>query len=327
LRKAVTDSITTKLVDIFGRLEVSEIENAQSAVLLDAFGKGSLSEVAAISGYQAVYAHIKNIKMQLEELAGRYPGHHEQQVKQCLRRMEDARREYEAIRLRLLGDLIQRWFIDGERWTDDAKDLYNKVSLLITDWQDYFLSYTNRGAPAINNDFRDLIEYNFGKKLSGLMTTENCVARVIVKYLSDHGGRGFFDAADLRCGEDIEDKIRRHCTRAFAMIQFIEHQSFVDPGEGRRNWCYEEYLLFREAFGWLQRYLPPDNRDFENYFIITPPVADTGQLFPAAALPYYKSWLDDVGRKNAIRLKNKKIAGLWEDFSPLSKEYKYCEES
>ena len=223
------------LCDIFGRYAVAEVEPGQRGLVVRVLGANNVSELSDDPKYSQPYGFVREAKVLLEEIETWPPG---EQVPACLRQMENARRGRRPPSLLLvLERLIDRWFIDGNRWNAEQQHAYREVAPMILQWKDYFLSYTNRGTPPINNDYRELIEYHYGEKFKDRMATENGVARVVARYIRRHGLLGFFDEENIKCGEIIQDRVKEFCLKTFALVQLVEHQMFVDPGEDKINWC------------------------------------------------------------------------------------------
>ena len=305
------------LCDIFGRYAVAEVEPGQRGLVVRVLGANNVSELSDDPKYSQPYGFVREAKVLLEEIETWPPG---EQVPACLRQMENARRGRRPPSLLLvLERLIDRWFIDGNRWNAEQQHAYREVAPMILQWKDYFLSYTNRGTPPINNDYRELIEYHYGEKFKDRMATENGVARVVARYIRRHGLLGFFDEENIKCGEIIQDRVKEFCLKTFALVQLVEHQMFVDPGEDKINWCHQEYLYFYQVRDQLRKRLGSNP---ENFFIITPPVEHMRELFPERPLPEYDEWLADVAAGKVVRLRKEQMstAVLQEEFRPLVRQ-------
>jgi hypothetical protein len=101
------------------------------------------------------------------------------------------------------------------------------------------------------------------------------------------------------------------------LIQFVEHQSFVDPGDDE-NWCHLEYVCFDKSRTTLKSH--DADGALANYFVISPPVVkETAELFPAKPLDGYEAWLKEITEIKAMRLRKQQISQdvLREDFRPL----------
>jgi hypothetical protein len=287
----------SKLVEVFGTWSSADLKDSKAKELERAFNK-SLDELAEDKDYAAAYAKVSGAKEQIEGIQKNHPDQ-ASQVVACLRHMDEARKESNSALLRAYSGLVQRWFIDARRWDTPARQMYSDRVEFVVEWRDYFLSYTNRGTPAINNEFRPMIEFVLKGKERGSMDDENCVVKIFVKYLVENGTRGFFDLEKIQPGDVIQDEVRKYCTKTFSMVQFIEDSAVAFATVGKRNWCLTEYELFGEARKTLEQFM---GKRPANYFVVTPDVKETEDLFPAVEPEEYKAWFNEAMEVKAIRL-------------------------
>jgi hypothetical protein len=324
-------NISRALAKIFGELSIAEIEGLQSNRLLEEFrgitnfrGAEDLASLEKIPDYPFCYAKIKEVKKVLESVRAEL-GTSDKQVKTCLRLVEQ---EQAAGNIMLLEQihfpLIEGWFIASGFWDTEAQQTYNVGREYITEWRDFFLSYTNRGVPQINKDYSELI-YNVLKTnfIAENEEKKNCVANVIYKYLRREGLEGFFSEEAIECGEEIAAKVYQYCKKTFAMIQFIESFSFESGVDhpSRINWCWEEFHEFCKTRNALTKTL---GQPIDNYFVITPPVDDTSKLIPTRYLSTFEPWIMEVKTRKADRLKNQKLFAweISEVFGSIAKSIK-----
>jgi len=177
------------------------------------------------------------------------------------------------------------------------------------------MSYTKRDAPAINEQFGDLIKSCFRKLPEGSELGNNHLARVITRHLRRYQHlSSFFDEDNLPVGEDIEDSVDSYCTWAFALVQLIEPLSF--DREPPRNWCLREYRKFSENPN-LLRLLGDKDRHF---FILIDPRLSAIQ--PAALSSRFSDWIARINRlkQTHIILADERNTTLSEKIQGIAKQ-------
>ena len=191
-----------------------------------------------------------------------------------------------------------------------TKPCYDKKKSIL-EWRDFFVSYTNRDAPATNVQFRQLIRSCLGQAPKGDENQSNYVARVITRHLRRYQGlSGFFDEENLKVGESINTEVDRYCARAFALVQLIEPLAL--EREPPRNWVFHEYQQFSGNPD-IVTLLGNKNRHF---FVLAGAALEA--IRPANLAPAYTSWVDRIDalkyislsdeRNNTLRSKIKLIA-------------------
>jgi hypothetical protein len=233
---------------VFGDYAASDVEDKQTRRLLAAVGARDMREIYDTPTIADLYRLVKQLKLRIESICVAFP-EEGRQVIQCLRYLETERTKLPGRRpgdkdpVEVLARLIDRWFIKGNRWGAQNQQKYIELAPLVTDWVDYFLSYTNRGTPATNNDFKKAIEYVFGKKLPAY-DQENYVAKIIAKYVKGQGVVGFFDEKDITAGERIQDRVEKMCRSSFSLIQFVEYESLLTLGRRSRTGVLRSIRIF-----------------------------------------------------------------------------------
>jgi len=258
----------------------TESLEANGDLLLAHFQVHGPDALLAIDGYSEAFAVISSCASSVDLLTARYPDPADQ-VRESLRVMRhmldngEPARKVETTRRLVEGRLYKTW-------PQQQQELYDKKKQII-EWRDFFVSYTNRDAPAINQQFRMLIKSCFGAVPKGEDIQTNYIAKVITRHLRRYQGlSGFFDEDNLKVGENIKNEVDKYCGRAFALVQLIEPLSF--DKEPPRNWCFHEYKHFSENHA-IHDLLGDKNRHF---FILTAPQFNT--LQPASPFPPYKDW-------------------------------------
>jgi hypothetical protein len=271
----------TELLKLYCDHSTQAIEAADGKLLLDAFGVTQPDALVAIPGYPEAFAMVSECSSIVDSLAAKHPAPDEQvhESLRTLRRMVDD------------GDLPKK--VDTacalvecrlrKAWPPTQQAVYDQKKHIL-EWRDFFVSYTNRDAPATNQQFRDLIKSCLGSVPTGTQQLQvNYLARVITRHLRRYQQlSGFFDEDNLQVGENIHDAVDGYCTKAFALVQLIEPLTF--DKEPPRNWCFHEYKCFSEnaaIVGLL------GNKD-RHFFILTDPL---GAIQPASLFPPFAGWV------------------------------------
>jgi hypothetical protein len=228
-----------KLLALYAAHSTQEIEG-DGALLLGHFGVGDANALSAIEGYNEAFSLVSACAKLIDDLTAEN-GNAEEQVRasvRMLRRMVDdgeSPRKLEATRRLVEGRLYQSW-------PPPQQELYDRKKAIL-EWRDFFVSYTNRDAPYINNEFRHLIRSCLGRAPTLDDKDSNFLARVITRHLRRHEGlSGFFDEDSLQVGEHIEEGVDVYCRSAFALVQVID--SVALDRQPPKNWCFHEYCKF-----------------------------------------------------------------------------------
>jgi len=285
------------------------IEAGDGKLLLSWFNVKKPEDLLAIQGYAEAFELVSACASSIASLISKYWNANDQvrESLRLLRRMidhEEPVKKVAATRALVEGRLRKAWPPAQQTLYDHKKQ--------ILDWRDFFVSYTNRDAPATNQQFHGLIKSCLGTTPKGDETKSNYLAKVITRHLRRYEGlSGFFDEDNLKVGENIKDEVDLYCAKAFALVQLIEPLTF--DKEPPRNWCFHEYKQFSEN-PTLVSLLGDKSR---HYFILTDQL--TG-LKPANLFPLYANWFKriedlkqahialDGERNTTLRAKIKNIA-------------------
>jgi hypothetical protein len=286
------------------------IERGNGEILLKAFGVQHHDQLLKIPGYSSAFTLVSECAAIVNALSRRCPEPSDQlrESLRLLRGMVDDGAPTNKIEV--TRKLVEGMLRNG--WPSAHQELYDKKKEIL-EWRDFFVSYTNRDAPAINGQFRALIKGCLGASPKGQQLKENYLARVIARHLRSYQQlSGFFDNDNLEVGENIENRVDGYCTKAFALVQLIEPLSFAR--EPPTNWCFHEYTVFSgnakviEALGDKDRH----------FFILTD--QQLGAIEPANPYPKYDKWAAHIAnlkhlhiavkneRNETLRGKIKKIA-------------------
>lgn len=298
-----------ELLNLYSDHSTEAIE-VDGALLLTHFQVTGPDALLAIDGYTEAFGLVSACAASVDSLATRYPNPAEQlrESLRLLRRMLDdggPTKKVDATRRLIEGRL-------HKSWPPEQQALYDKKRQIL-EWRDFFVSYTNRDAPATNQQFRQLIKSCLGVTPKGEENQSNYLAKVITRHLRRYQGlSGFFDEDNLKVGENILNQVDQYCTRAFALVQLIEPLTF--DHEPPPNWCFHEYRQFSENPA-IVALLGDKERHF---FILTDPQLDA--LQPANPFPLYAGWHNRISalrqahisldgeRNTTLRAKIKKIA-------------------
>jgi hypothetical protein len=286
----------TELTRLYCDYSTKAIESADGKLLLDCFGVALPDALIAIQGYAEAFALVSECATLVDNVTAKYPAPDDQvrETLRMLRRMIDdevSTKKVETVRELVEGRLRRYWPPDQQMLYDEKKQ--------ILEWRDFFVSYTNRDAPAINQQFRALIKSCLGSAPKGAQLQSNYLARVITRHLRRYQQlSGFFDEDNLQVGENLQEAVDGYCTKAFALVQLIEPLTF--DREPPRNWCFHEYKRFSENPVIVALL---GNKD-RHYFILTDP--HLSEIQPARLNPSFASW---VQRIEALRQAHIAIEG------------------
>lgn len=288
------DTVAKEMIRLFACNKIEKIESDPSlirkifAAVPEVDTNGSIAQtndnILNTSGYAEFYCNLKEAKVKMETVIN---GRTEmEQVKFLLSHLNDLKRlsfdmQYKKM---IFRELISNAIQHGGLWAGNAAAIqkYEQGAEMIDEWVDFFLSYTNRDQPEVNNSFEESLKKNFKRQDWDNSVEEiNMLARLLVKYLKQTGGLNvFFDQQSMVCGEKIEDTVDNYCKNTFAFAQLIQWQVITDS-YGKKNWCYHEYNTFKEC-----------NKDKDKgiFFFKTYDVPDDPEQV-AGVPPDWKDWV------------------------------------
>jgi hypothetical protein len=230
----------------------------------------------AIDGYEEAFDRVSGRAAVVRSLAARHTDA-PTQARESVRLLRDILDNGESEEARqVTRDLVE--CLLQPRWPGDVQAWYAR-KVRIVDWRDFFVSYTDRDAPALNQQFKPLITSCLGVFPRGDDLQTNQVARVITRHLRRYQGlNGFFAETELKPGERIQAGVDGFCDQAFALVQLIEPLSFDQ--EPPRNWCHYEYRRFTDnlsvatlKFGKDRHFFILTEKDFETLSPANPALA------------------------------------------------------
>ena len=286
---------TSELLRLYSDHSTQEIET-DGGLLLRHFQAPNPEALIAIQGYKEAFSLVSACAALIDALVERERDP-EQQVRasvRLLRRMIDDGESSKKIDV--TRNLVEGRLFKG--WPRAQQALYDSKKAIL-EWRDFFVSYTNRDAPATNNRYRLLIRSCLGQIPTGDQNQCNYLARVVTRHLRRYQGlSGFFDEDNLRVGENIQNAVDHYCKRAFALVQVIEPLALEK--EPPRNWCFYEYSQFS---------LNPDivrllgNKD-RHFFILTG--GGVEDVRPANLAQGYGEWVSRIGGSKYIPLRDER---------------------
>jgi hypothetical protein len=317
------DPVAMNIVELFATRTVAEIE-ANPLLIRKIFDtapdvntSGSVAEtneaILLTRGYAPFYCKLKEIKSKIENIVS-HPGEMAQ-VKNLLtfllslKRLSSEHRDKKIMFREMIASAIE----NKKLWANspEAVDKYNQGACMIDEWVDFFLSYTNRDQPEVNNSFDESLKKSFKRKdWDDSFEDLNMLARLIVKYLRLGGLNIFFDQQSMICGDNIEDKVEKYCTNTFAFAQLIQRQILTDDAR-KKNWCYHEYKTFKKANTGNEKGI---------YFFKTYDVPDSYRDVPGIPNDW-EDWVKDaLGRVNIIIPQKLENNELKQKCSDIAKE-------
>lgn len=308
----LTDRLKDKLIELFARHSIDEIEKNSGEPLKEAIGINNYADIQKIRGYNDFYEKLKKHRKELELAVDIDEGI--QQVKGCLdlllQKKDPEREEVDEEDVELLAKLIEKG-IYRQIWSKEQQKYFDLGYAMLTTWKDYFLSYTNRNRHETNSDFEHIIPPVLGESFYKEKKDEsNLVPHLTVHYLNQHGIRGFFDKHNMTCGDVIEEDIFKYCTSVYTFVQLVEIEIF-NHREEEKNWCHDEFNTFDQ---WITDTKLDRYKRYQ--FLFT---HKKEEVFPVDLYKDYKDWknrieerlyidnLSEIDRKK-IREKMRKLA-------------------
>ena len=301
--------VTSALIKLYSTHTTEAIESS-GALLLKHFAVPDINSLIRIDGYTEAFSLVsdcaKTIDRLSAQLAGQPPGLMVRENIRLLRDMLDQR-------VLVKKQDVMRSLIEGRlypKWDPLAQALYDRKKAIL-EWRDFFVSYTNRDAPATNGQFRRLIKSALGIVPKGADNQLNYVARVITRHLRRYQGlTGFFDEEDLKMGETLNHQVDQFCRKSFALVQIIEPLALAS--EPPTNWCFYEYSQFTEnpdVTASLQR---------RHYFIVTG--TTLGAVRPAALAGPFDPWVRKIDEVRYLALGHESNETIKSKIAEIAKE-------
>jgi hypothetical protein len=296
------------MIRLFATHALADIE-ATPSLILDIFKTVGIYDAPAlqkVTGYNAFYEKLYMVKRQLDAILANPDG--PTQVKNFLSAIIALKTEEPETheKKNILKDMIAECQVNNSLWANDAALTlkYTDGVEMIDEWVDFFLSYTNRDQPDINNSYAPELEKSFKRvEWDESYDQMNFLAKLIIKYLKSFNSlNAFFDQQSMVNGDNLQDQVFKYCKKTFAFAQLVEPIALAyQPGQ--TNWCYDEYKHFMDNNSNVVR---------KKFFIKT-------HTMPQNIHPTYKEWYKDIAdhlhyvisqplKKTALQIKCGEIA-------------------
>lgn len=208
---------------------------------------------------------------------------------------QSSRLDIEVFRELVLKTYENRFSTQQQKFFADTIERLMKQNL-------YFISYTNRLAPIINNTYYENI-CKFIPATSQAEPTDklnrNLLAHAMYAWLFlKNYKKGFFDIESIRKTENIPAKVKTNMQNSFALIQLIDSAAFANE---EVNWPHSEF----------QDFISTQNPETSNmFFYITESSAlpDTENQVYAA----YRNWYNQITQHKNNKKFYKDVVGLEE---------------
>jgi hypothetical protein len=244
-------SYIPQLIPIYAQHTVADVESRKE-ILERAFGGRTLNELSELPGFSKDQHLVRTLKQALENDQALYDtADTAEQISNGLKALmriaiyHDASPTTVALMIDTLRDLFLA--IYAVRWTAAQRRHFEFVAGRLRGWHAYFLSYTNRGATIVNDEYRSVIKKYIDPQVrkSRRPDRDNMLADAIVNWLERRklGRRSFYDKKRIEAGDYLEHAIEPAVRDALAFVQLVQLDTF-DAAENVVNWSFREFDLF-----------------------------------------------------------------------------------
>lgn len=273
------------LIQLYADNNVVDLDNQPALITLifgGIVGINSISDIEkTIPEYKEFTMHLRTIKNSIEEIT-KLNGM-ASQVRYCLIQLANIVAQDDAIRTDIFNKIVAHMLLN-KLWAGSPALVkqYTDVSVIIQTWNHFFVSYTTRDTPAVNNLYNPELFLQFDPDIvKRELVGNNLIAKFIVKCFKKYNSlKIFFDRDSIVCGDIIKDEVYEYCEKTFAFVQLIEDITF-NRENGVTNWCYNEYERFRNG--------NMANKKSKHFFII-----DGFDINLATVPQPYYNWAQDI---------------------------------
>jgi len=155
----------------------------------------------------------------------------------------------QSSKVKLFQEMIDRTFKKQKIWNNKECEVYD---ILISRYHHFFFSYTNRGAHALNQSYKELLDHALDESERQKYKTRrhneiNLLAYLICNRFRKLDLRCFYDNKDIQFGDNLNEIISQSCQTALTFVQLISDETFLKKVNGdQTNWCFEEYNTFKK---------------------------------------------------------------------------------
>jgi len=225
-----------ELIEIYSRSNTDEVsDNEDYRELCDENVNNSI--------FHAERNLVESIKKHLEESIGIQTST-KNQVIEALKRLNKKIKSKEKERINICYELIIKTY--SENWTKKELKHFNNYYEALKNYNDYFLSFTNR-KPAKNHE--NIINYRYKFLIKNILgneqfnkadkNDENLLAVSINYLLENEQLKGFFYPKKVGDNQIVEEKLKRGCKQSFVFIQIVQNIMFIHYND--TNYCHFEY--------------------------------------------------------------------------------------
>ena len=139
----------------------------------------------------------------------------------------------------------------GPKWSGNARQYFEKMSLFLIHARDYFLSFTNRnpGRPnqnEMNRYHRHFIRDSLGGEAYDCADLCKCnlVAETVHYHLKNRLLDGFYYPMHEGNNQNVKEKLSKNCEGSLSFVQLVQAAMFRHIPKSP-NWCFFEYDLTR----------------------------------------------------------------------------------
>ena len=294
------------LIPLYATHTVDEIEN-NGDLLLGAVKEDDYEKLCNDIAFTQTKDLIRELKEDLEHLE-RYPSQafdSKTQIVRCLKLILDKalHNKYDAtnyeLRMDMLYQLIVTKYYNENNWNEKERGHFEFLYPKIAHWNICFFSYTNQGAYALNNRYKECIKELIYQNTSNINLSDedwqksNLVAEVIIQRLLTHNlKRMFYDKSDIKTGDPLSEKIKDELDRSLLFIQLITDGVFAYSAN---NWPFDEYTIFYSNNNTLRIDNPNYNTAFKKAFFFVIGGKDLKETKPASFPNDYERWYTHIG--------------------------------
>jgi hypothetical protein len=148
----------------------------------------------------------------------------------------------DPLKVKFLYELVRRTYYP--KWSENQVYGFGRAAKAILNWQDVYVSYTNRDAVEVNKKNKRTIKWFLSEALSrDAWERRNLVARVVLRLLKQQNLKVYDEYHEIMDGRDIGVLMETQVKNSFFLIQLLEPASFIAV-PGQQNWMFEEYQNF-----------------------------------------------------------------------------------
>lgn len=230
-------TILETLIEIYSRCETKSARDDPAFVAL----RQENEHPSRRNVFHAQVVRVERIKKDLEDTAG-IQTKFQSQVKfslQVFQQLVGSPDQEDEICLRLIRLTYY------PNWSDPQKTFFERMVVVLTTGQDYFLSFTQRRPPGggnpLNSDHRYLIQ-SFGLE-DPQGKDENELARMLDRVLriSKYQFRGFFYPMHENDSKQVKKKLKDALNSSVVFIQLVQNEMFSKQYPLEPNYCFDEY--------------------------------------------------------------------------------------